>query len=95
MQDDPNTKDQAEALLKEYYEQEKGKGMPMPEQPALQSWNLRDDGTMVVIDGASGRKLEFSPERTRETSAPFVYIEDEVEKVAPPAAPKKKAKAKK
>lgn len=93
MQNDPTTKTQAEALLKEYYEQEQGKGMPMPEQPALQSWNLYDDGTMVVVDGASGRKLSFAPDQTRPPSKPFKYIDDEVKKLEAERKAKAKAEA--
>jgi len=54
--DSPETKDQAEALLKEYY---KSKRPELKGRPNLLSWKLNDDGTMVLIDGTSGRKLEF------------------------------------
>jgi len=54
--DSPETKDQAEAFLKEYY---KSKRPELKGRPNLLSWKLNDDGTIVLIDGTSGRKLEF------------------------------------
>ncbi len=76
--DSPETKDQAEALLKDYYKREKAieneqTKNKLPKRPILQSWRLRTDGVMIVVDGASGRKLEFF--NTREVSEPFAYIE--------------------
>jgi hypothetical protein len=68
MVDDPTTKAQAQALLVEYYEQENAKAersqqaSGLPKKTNLLSWDLKDDGTMVVVDGASGRKLTFAPE---------------------------------
>src|SRR5690242_5749535 len=94
MIDDPKTKAQAKALLDQYYKQEKesakhqGEKSTLPEAPNLLSWNLRDDGTMIVIDGASGRKLEFAPE------TPFKYIDDEVKQINAEAKAEAKAKAK-
>jgi len=68
MTNDPNTKVQAKHLLDEYYEQEKEKAEKAGEtstlkKPVLIAWNLHDDGIMVVVDGASGRKLEFEPDK--------------------------------
>lgn len=60
MKDDTNTKAQAEALLTEYYKEQKLKG-----EPNLLSWNLHDNGTMVLVDGASGRKLTFEPKKAK------------------------------
>jgi hypothetical protein len=94
MVDDPKTKDQAEALLNQYYEQAKAEAKQrqekntLPEEPNLLSWNLRDDGVMVVVDGASGRKLEFAPE------SPFDYIEQEVKKIQRENAKEKRARLK-
>ena len=78
MKDDPNTKAQAQALLKEYYEQEKAQAEAgqvndtLPKKPNLLSWNLREDGVMVVVDGASGRKLEFQPSKPEAKTEPPV-----------------------
>jgi hypothetical protein len=78
--DAPETKAQAEALLKEYYKAEKAKETgqtlnKLPLRPELLSWRLHEDGIMVVVDGASGRKLEL---KTREASEAFRYIEEAV-----------------
>jgi phage terminase Nu1 subunit (DNA packaging protein) len=54
--DSPETKEQAEALLKQYY---KDRRLELKGRPNLLSWKLNDDGIMVLVDGASGRKLEF------------------------------------
>jgi len=64
--DSPDTREQAEELLKQYYKQEKARETPetqnkLPKRPHLLSHRLREDGVMVVVDGASGRKLEFEP----------------------------------
>ena len=56
--DSPATKDQAEALLKQYYKERRNE-KNFPRRYNLLSWKLNNDGTMIVIDGASGRKLEF------------------------------------
>lgn len=72
MVNDPTTKAQAQALLNEYYEQEKQSAekreekSTLPAKPNLLSWNLRDDGTMIVVDGASGRKLQFAPKQSKQ-----------------------------
>jgi len=60
MKDDPNTKPQAQALLDAYYKEQGLKG-----EPNLMSWNLLDDGTMVLVDGTSGRKLTFAPAKPK------------------------------
>lgn len=70
MENDPTTKAQAEALLAQYYEQEKanakknGEKDTLPEKPNLLKSYRREDGTLIAIDGASGRKLEFAPEKS-------------------------------
>lgn len=56
--DSPETKDQAEELLKQYYKEHRGE-KNFPRRYNLLSWRLHPSGIMVVIDGASGRKLEF------------------------------------
>lgn len=57
MADEADTQPQAQALLNAYYKEQGLKG-----EPNLLSWNLHDDGTMVLVDGTSGRKLTFAPE---------------------------------
>lgn len=57
--DSEETKEQAEALLKDYYRRQGGEGMP--KRPMLASWKLKEDGVMIVVDGASGRELTFEP----------------------------------
>jgi len=57
--DSPETKEQANALLVDYYKEQRAAGDKIPDRPALLSWTLREDGVMVIVDGASGRKLEF------------------------------------
>jgi len=57
--DSPDTYEQASDLLKDYYKTQKASGDKLPLRPALMSWVLNEDGTMTVIDGASGRKLNF------------------------------------
>lgn len=74
MADEPDTRSQALALLNEYYKEQGLKG-----EPSLLSWNLHDDGTMVLVDGTSGRKLTFTPAKP--------------EPVAPTAHPKPSKKA--
>jgi len=64
--DSPDTREQAEELLKQYYKQEKATETEqapnkLPKRPRLLSHRLREDGVMIVVDGASGRKLEFEP----------------------------------
>jgi hypothetical protein len=54
--DSPETKEQAEALLKQYY---KDRRPELKGRYNLLSWKLNDDGIMIVVDGNSGRKLEF------------------------------------
>lgn len=76
MVNDPTTKAQAEALTRKYYEKEhaqakaKGEKSNLPEEPKILSWDLKDDGSMVVVDGASGRKLTFAPEKSKPAPAP-------------------------
>lgn len=55
----PETYEQAMTLLKEYYQTRRAAGEKLPEHPALLSWVLTEEGVMHVVDGASGRKLEF------------------------------------
>jgi hypothetical protein len=57
--DSPETYEQALDLLKDYYKTQKANGDHLPLRPAIASWKLNEDGTMTVIDGASGRKLSF------------------------------------
>jgi hypothetical protein len=57
--DSPETYEQAKDLLDKYYKKQKATGDSLPLRPAMQSWTLHEDGVMVIIDGASGRKLEF------------------------------------
>lgn len=56
----PETKEQAETLLKDYYKKNAGKEN-LPKRGILESWKLHEDGVMIVVDGASGRKLVFEP----------------------------------
>jgi multidrug efflux pump subunit AcrA (membrane-fusion protein) len=57
--DSPETYQQAKDLLKEYYKKQRATGDRLPDVPMLQSWILHEDGVMVIVDGASGRKLDF------------------------------------
>lgn len=57
----PDTKEQAEELLKEYYKQHKTDLPPAAKRPDLLSWKLNEDGVMSLVDGASGRQLTFEP----------------------------------
>lgn len=60
MADEADTQPKAQALLNEYYKEQGLKG-----KPNLLSWNQYDDGTMVVVDGTSGRKLTFAPQKPK------------------------------
>lgn len=60
MADEADTKAKAQALLDEYYKEQGLKG-----KPNLMSWNQHNDGTMVLVDGASGRKLTFAPQKPK------------------------------
>lgn len=68
--DAPETKEQAQELLKNFYN--KGRlatpESPLPKRPQLLSWKLNEDGVMVIIDGASGRKLEFVTEPEKQAA---------------------------
>lgn len=55
--DSADTKDQAEALLKEYYKSHRTEFGT--KRYKLDSWKFHENGTMIVVDGTSGRKLEF------------------------------------
>jgi hypothetical protein len=72
--DAPETKDQAEALLKQYYKEHRGE-KDFPRRYQLLSWRLNLDGSMTVVDGASGRKLNFP------SQSPFAYIDAEAQKI--------------
>ena len=54
--DSPQTREQAEELLKRYY---KDRRPQLSGRPNLLSWKLSEDGIMTVVDGTSGRELEF------------------------------------
>jgi hypothetical protein len=74
--DSPETKDKAEELLAQYYKEHRS-DKNFPRRSALLSWKLNEDGTMVIIDGASGRKLTFETDPRRPET--FRYIEDAVD----------------
>ena len=63
--DSPATKEQAEELLKKYYKEHRSMTDPLPKRPNLISWQKKPDGTIVLVDGASGRKLTFAPEEAQ------------------------------
>jgi len=58
----PEVKDEAEELLKKYYKEHKSVTDPLPKRPNLLSWHKYPNGTIVLVDGTSGRKLVFPPE---------------------------------
>jgi len=66
--DSPKTKDQAEALLKQYYKEHRNE-KDFPRRPALLSWKLNENRTFVLVDGASGRKLEFIVDQDQQAKA--------------------------
>jgi len=74
--DAPDTRNQAEALLKQYYKEHRNE-KDFPRRYNLLSWKLNDDGTMIVVDGASGRKLTFETDASK--PGLFKYIEDAVD----------------
>lgn len=63
--DSPASKEQAEELLKKYYKEHRSVTDPLPKRPNLISWVKHPDGTIVLVDGASGRKLTFEPEEAQ------------------------------
>jgi regulator of protease activity HflC (stomatin/prohibitin superfamily) len=73
--DAPQTKDKAEELLKKYYKEHRGE-KDFPRRYNLMSWKLNQDSSMVVVDGASGRKLTFEG---ADKPGSFKYIEDAVD----------------
>lgn len=69
--DSPEIKEQAEQLLKDYYKGEKAAETEqtpnkLPKRPSLLTWKLYPNGVIVLVDGASGRKLEFTPKEAQE-----------------------------
>lgn len=64
---DEQLKAQAHALLVKYYEQERARARAkdekcsLPEKPCVIACRQAEDGTLIVVDGASGRKLHFEP----------------------------------
>ena len=57
--DAPETRAQAEELLKNYYKNNRADLPPNAKRGNLESWKLNEDGTLVVVDGTSGRKITF------------------------------------
>ena len=74
--DSPASKEQAEELLKKYYKENKSVTDPLPKRPNLLSWVKHPDGTIVLVDGASGRKLTFAPEEAQAKAQAEEQAED-------------------
>jgi hypothetical protein len=91
--DSPETRDQAEALLKQYYKEHRGE-KDFPRRYNLASWRLNPGGTMTVVDGASGRKLVFTvDEKAKIEKAQLEAAEDAEEAVLDAEAEAKNAEA--
>lgn len=78
--DAPETRDQAETLLKEYYKTHPND--QLPKRHNLLSWKLNEDGTMVVVDGTSGRKLEFVIDKDRQDKVQAEELAEDAEQAA-------------